>query len=355
MIQFLDKLFGYEYFGPILFAIIAFLIVLFFIILFFGKKDEKERILEETRRLELANLNAFKEEDEEENKLEIQEKEDLPEEKVLEVEEELPKEVIEKKEDEIIVESDDKMEETKDLDVPILTPISELPLITEETPENDVVYPPENIPVEETFKIEPSIPTNMVKYDFEELANSISRELEAIEKINSAPKEEIKEEKKEPEINIQESKVEVTPIKEIKKFKPSPVFSSVFVPQKEDINETKNEEKFKRSEDVKEEIKPLEIPVISEETKIEENSVIQNVKEAIKALETSKQLEENFDNKNNAIDFSVLRADTHRSVVKPKVELPKHIDMPKKVATDNVVTNAPNFEEIKGESYDLSR
>ena len=82
MMEFLDTLFNYEYFGPILFAVIAILIVLFFIILFFGKKEEKERILEETRRLELASLNAFKEEQVNSIELEVK-NEELKENKIL--------------------------------------------------------------------------------------------------------------------------------------------------------------------------------------------------------------------------------------------------------------------------------
>lgn len=60
---FLDNIYSYEYFGPIIFGVTAFLIVLFFIILFFGKKDEKAEELESTKQLELASLNAFEEKD----------------------------------------------------------------------------------------------------------------------------------------------------------------------------------------------------------------------------------------------------------------------------------------------------
>ena len=59
--EFLYKLYDKEYFGIVLFGVIAILIFLFLIILFFGKKDEKNRKLEETRRLELEAANGFKE------------------------------------------------------------------------------------------------------------------------------------------------------------------------------------------------------------------------------------------------------------------------------------------------------
>lgn len=59
--EFLYKLYDNEYFGIGLFIVIAILIFLFLLILFFGKKDEKKRKLEETKKLELENTNAFKE------------------------------------------------------------------------------------------------------------------------------------------------------------------------------------------------------------------------------------------------------------------------------------------------------
>lgn len=343
MMDFLDNLFSYEYFGPILFAVIAILIVLFFIILFFGKKEEKERILEETRRLELANLNAFKEESEEETKIEIKEKEELK--PSVEIEEEKEKIPTVEKEDKNEIEEEKQNEESVELDTPILEPISELPLITEVEAESIEDKDDEEISLDSHFTIEPSIPTNLPKYDFEELANSISRELEEIEKISNLKNEETKEEKVEPELKIQEAQVEVTPIKEIKKFKPSPVFSSVFVPKTEESIEEKS--KVVENE-VKEEIKPVEIPILKQEVKHEEKPVYQDVKEAVKALEKSA-------NERKGIDFSVLKANTTQNIVKPKVDLPKHVDLPKK-ASDNIIeTNVPNFEEIQGESYNISR
>lgn len=69
--EFLYKLYENEYFGIGLFAIITVLLFLFLIILFFGKKDEKVRKLEETKKLELENINAFKEVEEMKEKLDI--------------------------------------------------------------------------------------------------------------------------------------------------------------------------------------------------------------------------------------------------------------------------------------------
>lgn len=71
--EFLYKLYDNEYFGIALFIVIAILIFLFLLILFFGKKDEKKRKLEETKRLELESTNAFKETNENIESLEIPE------------------------------------------------------------------------------------------------------------------------------------------------------------------------------------------------------------------------------------------------------------------------------------------
>lgn len=71
--EFLYKLYDNEYFGIALFIVIAILIFLFLLILFFGKKDEKKRKLEETKRLELESTNAFKETNESIESLEIPE------------------------------------------------------------------------------------------------------------------------------------------------------------------------------------------------------------------------------------------------------------------------------------------
>ncbi len=328
MMDFLENLFNYEYFGPILFAVIAILIVLFFIILFFGKKDEKERILEETRKLELANLNAFKEQEEEPTKIEIPKEELKSFDEINENEKQFeevqsPIEIEEK-----------KLEETVELDTPVLTPTTEIPLVInsdEKTKEDNMIN---DIPSVPEFKIEPSIPTDIPKYDFEELAKSISKELDEIERINILNKEEIKEEAKEddilPEIKIQESQVEVTPIKEIKKFKPSPVFSSVFVNQKENIVGEDMPKSQAVEEEKKEELQQIETPA-------------------------SQEISKDFENNEKGIDFSVLKSNLNQNIVKPKIDLPKTIELPKKANENKIETNVPNFDDIQGESYNLHR
>lgn len=59
--EFLYKLYETQYFGIGLFIVITILTFLFLVILFFGKKDEKVRKLEETKKLQLEQEPAFKE------------------------------------------------------------------------------------------------------------------------------------------------------------------------------------------------------------------------------------------------------------------------------------------------------
>lgn len=107
--EFLYKLYDQKYFGIGLFIAIAFLIFLFLVILFFGKKDEKEK-LEETKKLELANLENYKEADDNTKEIPVPEieqpiiKEEIENTKV---EEEIP-EII--KEEPINTEIEEKQE-----------------------------------------------------------------------------------------------------------------------------------------------------------------------------------------------------------------------------------------------------
>lgn len=71
MEEFLNKLYGYEYFTTYLIIALVVLIVLFFIILFFGKKDQKKREIEATKKLQqIQEEDAFREEFEKGEKLE---------------------------------------------------------------------------------------------------------------------------------------------------------------------------------------------------------------------------------------------------------------------------------------------
>ncbi len=77
MDEFLSKLYNYEYFGTYLMISIAVLVLLFIIILVFGKKDQKNREIEATKKLQqintdnVGNVNAFAETSEP-NKVEVE-------------------------------------------------------------------------------------------------------------------------------------------------------------------------------------------------------------------------------------------------------------------------------------------
>jgi len=70
MEEFLNKLYNYEYFGIYLIISIIVLVILFCVILFLGKKDQREREKTATLKLQQINSDAFKDESIEE-KLEI--------------------------------------------------------------------------------------------------------------------------------------------------------------------------------------------------------------------------------------------------------------------------------------------
>ena len=72
MEDFFNKLYSYEFFGFYLIISIIVLVVLFLIILFFGKKDQRNREKEATKKLQQISAEAFKEEVQEE-KLEVKE------------------------------------------------------------------------------------------------------------------------------------------------------------------------------------------------------------------------------------------------------------------------------------------
>ena len=214
MEKFLNNLYSYDNFGIYLIIAILILIVLFFVVLFFGRKDKKNRELEETKRLEKLNPDLFKiDEPVKEEPIKIEEeivpiiKEDVNtketenkesqietnkieipnvEPQVIETSSVTPVTSMETTSTEI-AESKEPITMTPDAVVPILEKIEEKPLIVEE----------------ENFKL-PDVPN----FNLEEIEESV---------------EEIKEEAKEDDISEKvEEKVEVAPIE-----KNVEIFSSV--------------------------------------------------------------------------------------------------------------------------------
>lgn len=200
MKEFLESLYEIENFGIYLFVVIGVLVVLFLLVLFFGKKSADER-LEEFEEKENDNVNAFKTI---ENEVAL----DTP--KVSKTENEEVKPSINNEED-IVSEND--------------TPINEE---HEEAINNQV----EN-----------------KEFDFEALANEISKELESIDNDKKAVNE-VKPviEEHDELINVfKDSNQE--PKKEESKSVPRPtVFSSVYVNRNND-NNMSNNTTLKKEED----------------------------------------------------------------------------------------------------------
>lgn len=196
MMDFIYNLYQNDNFTLYLTIALVVLVILFVIVLFLGKKDQK---LEETKRLQKIEVNGFKEEKKEPEKVEV--KEDTQE----------TKEVVEEKKEEVT------------------TPIPEPEVnVTVFEPVNSVVEEP----IEETKKEEDEKPLLMSEEDKEDTFNlediNIEQDLKELESI----KEEYED------IVLPEDPKEVA-LPEMK-----PVFSSVFVNSKEDIN-TNNEEVVK--------------------------------------------------------------------------------------------------------------
>lgn len=216
MKDFIYGLYQNDNFTLILVIALVVLIIAFVVVYFFGKKDQK---LEETKRLQKIELDAFKQE------------EKVPEK--VEVKEELKKE--------------DEVKETIDEDVNVTEFI---PDVKEEI-EEEV-----NIPLKKEEEVKP-----LFKDHEEEekpiSINELSSDLED-EKLESdlSSLESIKNEFN--SINIPEVKEEM----EKPVFKPSPqIFSSVFVDKKEENIVSNNEEEHVT--EIKKEQKPMDAKLFS--------------------------------------------------------------------------------------------
>ena len=216
MKDFIYGLYQNDNFTLILVIALVVLIIAFVVVYFFGKKDQK---LEETKRLQKIELDAFKQE------------EKVPEK--VEVKEELKKE--------------DEVKETINEDVNVTEFI---PDVTEEI-EEEV-----NIPLKKEEEVKPlfkdheeeekPISINELSSDLEDekLENDLSS-LESIKnEFNSINIPEVKEEMEKPV------------------FKPSPqIFSSVFVDKKEENIVSNNEEEHVT--EIKKEQKPMDAKLFS--------------------------------------------------------------------------------------------
>lgn len=216
MKDFIYGLYQNDNFTLILVIALVVLIIAFVVVYFFGKKDQK---LEETKRLQKIELDAFKQE------------EKLPEK--VEVKEELKKE--------------DEVKETINEDVNVTEFI---PDVKEEI-EEEV-----NIPLKKEEEVKPlfkdheeeekPISINELSSDLED--EKLENDLSSLESIKNEFNS----------INIPEVKEEI----EKPVFKPSPqIFSSVFVDKKEENIVSNNEEEHVT--EIKKEQKPMDAKLFS--------------------------------------------------------------------------------------------
>lgn len=216
MKDFIYGLYQNDNFTLILVIALVVLIIAFVVVYFFGKKDQK---LEETKRLQKIELDAFKQE------------EKVPEK--VEVKEELKKE--------------DEVKETINEDVNVTEFI---PDVTEEI-EEEV-----NIPLKKEEEVKPlfkdheeeekPISINELSSDLED--EKLENDLSSLESIKNEFNS----------INIPEVKEEI----EKPVFKPSPqIFSSVFVDKKEENIVSNNEEEHVT--EIKKEQKPMDAKLFS--------------------------------------------------------------------------------------------
>ena len=258
MMDFIYELYQNDNFVLYLTIALVILIVLFVLVLIFGKRDQK---LEETKRLQKIDVDAFKEEKKNEVKVEVpaKEPEEIKTEKVEEVKEEIkpvtteePKVAKSIFDDTQVLPIADKVE-NRAADEEIKVTTFE-PIKVEEKQEEPVVEEANNkevnkplIDIEEESK-----PINIKELDeinFDDI--NLEKDLGELENIKNEfdsikiPEvKEVKEEKKEEKV-IERN--------ETKPFKPSPqVFSSVFVKKEEPV-----------VEEVKEEIKTEEKPKVN--------------------------------------------------------------------------------------------
>ncbi|MCI8575539.1 MAG: hypothetical protein HFI09_03625 [Bacilli bacterium] len=154
--DFLTNLYSNDNFGIILFIVISILVLAFLIVLFFGKKDQKERKLAETKSIEVNNTLAQKAFTDDEPTVQLN----------------IDPEIF-KRSTETSTENELNVEKMVD---PLPAPIVEEKSVPAPTlTDNDSIIKVENVQKEE----EQIVPPKM-DFDFDALADSISKELESI-------------------------------------------------------------------------------------------------------------------------------------------------------------------------------
>jgi len=271
--DFLSSLYSNENFGIILFAVISILVLAFLLILFFGKKDQKDRKLAETKKIELEN------QEQEQASVAFQETEpakpiEIPVEPIAETMVRTPN----------LVLNEDLITEANQEEIP--NPVELI---------NQVPKPLE----------EPVMPNK--EFDFDALAASISKELESIGKP-------------EPEAPIEEPKQEETKI---------PTFDSLVELTSKALNPEEKEEPAKNASEMP---SALEVKEKKEEVmdkpKMPRPTQFSSVF-VTKKKETIPEIKEDIKEEPEIPETKVEPIIPEPVPVKPTFELPKTIDLPK--------------------------
>jgi len=258
MEEILNELYSYEYFGIYLMISIIVLILLFIIVLLFGKKDQKKREIEATKKLQQINNDAFKD-DSIEEKLEVSNLEqDVLENDtiILPTIEDIPS--IDSITDNEIPEPVLPREEASVLEEPIATENIEeieeaidMPKLEEQIIEENSEITPLLQKVEEKPLI-----FNEFNFDLE---------IPKVETISPAVEPMVEQEEVEvPTFNFDEIIKSVEETKKEQTYSKGPeIFSSVYVPEKkvEDISKTE----IKEEEELDFELPTLKKEVVKEQ------------------------------------------------------------------------------------------
>ena len=232
------------------------LVILFVVVFFFGKKDQKS---EETKRLQKIELdNAFKEEKKELEKVEVKNTE-------VEEKEESKEELIKEQKEENIELPKEKIFEKKS----IFDETQSLPIVEDETQKVNVIEFEPDIKEEKNDDV---ILTNdkdkpllgveekpLFANDFDDIEKDLNELASLKQQID--------------EVGLKEDKKPETKEIEEKKFKPSPVFSSVFVNKPEEKEENTESDKkvplFTIEDDADMELPALKKDTVDEEVKLD--------------------------------------------------------------------------------------
>ena len=244
MKDFLYNLYQNDNFTLYLTIALVVLVVLFVIVLIFGKKDQK---LEETKRLQKIELEGFKEENKEPEKVEVPVKEDVP----------AP--VVEETKEEVVAPVKNDTEE--------VTVTTFEPEVKEEIPkkkkkDDTIVFMKDDKPLFEA--VEDDVPLNIPDFGFDELESNLSS-LEDIKKeFNDIEVPSTEEVKEEPVLTENKPNTEV--------------FSSVFV-NNSDIPTNNEESKVSLFSIKDDEEDTIELPTLKVEKKEENVAPIVNHEE----------------------------------------------------------------------------